>query len=387
MKKRKIVGVTGIRSEYDILSSVFRKIDAHPKLDLELIVTGAHLSEAHGYTLREIEKDEFKIADKILNLINSDQEAGRIKGLGIQLSGMVQTIVRTTPDMVLVLGDREEAMTTALIGAYMNIPVAHLCGGDRVVGNVDDQVRHAVTKLAHLHFVTNKESYQRILQLGEQPFRVFNVGNPGLDRLVETPQLPQEELFTSLKIKRADVSAPFIVVVQHPLSSEVDQAYDQMKTTLEAVQKLGMLTILVRPNSDAGSMQIQRAIQEYGHLPNLHVFNHIQRTEFVNVLRHAACLVGNSSLGIMEAPLLKLPVVNVGNRQKERLAAENVTFVPHTVTAICEAVRTAISDPGYRKKIANCSNPYGDGTASQKIADILADIPVDRTLLIKDITY
>lgn len=194
MNKRIVLGVTGIRSEYDIMSSVFAAIEKHPQLDLQLIVTGAHLADSYGYTVKDIKNDGFKIADEIESLINGDMLSSRVKGLAIQLQGMVQTVVRVKPDFLLVLGDREEAMSTALIGAYMNIPVAHIAGGDRVIGNVDDQVRHAVTKLAHIHFVTNQESYERVISMGEQPFRVFNTGNPGLDRLLEVKDLSYEQL-------------------------------------------------------------------------------------------------------------------------------------------------------------------------------------------------
>jgi GDP/UDP-N,N'-diacetylbacillosamine 2-epimerase (hydrolysing) len=386
MKKRSVLGVTGIRSDYDILSSVFKAIQQHPGLELELIVTGAHLSHAFGYTVSEIEKDGFAIADKILSLISSDNEAGRIKGLGIQISDMVQTVSRVNPDLLLVLGDREEAMSTALVGAYLNIPVAHLCGGDRVVGNVDDQVRHAVTKLAHLHFVTNQDSFERVIRLGEQPFRVFNVGNPGLDRLLDTPELSKAELFERLEIQ-ADPAAPYIVLIQHPLSSEVQDSYSQMRRTLEAVEKMGILTILISPNSDAGSHQIRKAIGEFDFLSNLVSFANLPRLEFVNLLRHAMCLLGNSSAGILEAPILKLPVVNVGNRQKQRLTAGNVEFVPHEVGAICRAVEKAVYDTAYRQGVGRCGNPYGDGQSSQRIADILASVPINSELLIKEITY
>lgn len=165
MKKRVILGVTGIRSEYDIMSSVFEAIHNDSRLDLELLVTGAHLSDAYGNTIEDIKRDGFKVADEVESLINGDSHSARVKGLAIQLQGMIQTVTRLKPDFLLVLGDREESMSTALVGAYMNIPVAHIAGGDRVVGNVDDQVRHAVTKLAHLHFVTNAESYERIIKL------------------------------------------------------------------------------------------------------------------------------------------------------------------------------------------------------------------------------
>lgn len=383
---RKIVGVTGIRSEYDIMSSVFKAIEEHPQLDLELIVTGAHLADSYGYTINDIRNDGFKIADEIESLVNGDRLSSRVKGLAVQLQGMVQTVVRVKPDFLLVLGDREESMSTALIGAYMNIPVAHIAGGDWVVGNVDDQVRHAVTKLAHIHFVTNQESYERVVSMGEQPFRVFNTGNPGLDRLVKVNELSYEQLSKRLGFELKE-GEPFILLIQHVISTEVEQAYFQMKETLEAVKELGVKTIISYPNSDAGGQQMIKAISEYSHLHNLYVAKNIPRLEFVNIMRKASCMLGNSSAGIMEAPLLGLPVVNVGNRQKGRLHAENVQFVPHDKNAICMAIRKAIYDKEYRIQVAKCSNPYGDGKSSEKIADILANIPIDGNLLIKDVAF
>ena len=383
---KRILGVTGIRSEYDIMSSVFRAIMDHPDLDLQLAVTGAHLSDAYGYTVDEIQKDGFVIADFIESLINSDQDSARVKGMGIQLQGLVQTVLRVKPDWLLVLGDREESMTTALVGAYMNIPVAHVAGGDRVVGNVDDQIRHAVTKLVHLHFATNIESADRIIKLGEQPFRVHNVGNPGLDRLLSVPELSATELSQRLGFQIGD-DEPLLVVIQHVISTEIDDAYSQMKETMEAVAELGLKTVLSYPNTDAGGQQMIRAIREFKSLPNLYTAKNIPRLEFVNLFRRASCLVGNSSAGILEAPILKLPVVNVGNRQKGRLHAENVTFVPHEKTCIISAVQRAVFDPKYREEVSNCSNPYGNGQSANKIAELLAITEINDKLLIKDITF
>ena len=384
--KRKIMGITGIRSEYDIMSSVFRAIDSHSDLDLQLVVTGAHLSEAYGHTIDEIHKDGFVVVDEIESLLNGDQASCRVKGLAVQLQGLVQTVARKKPDILLVLGDREESMTTALVGAYMNIPVAHIGGGDRVVGNVDDQVRHAVTKLAHLHFVTNSESAERIIRLGEQPFRVFDVGNPGLDRLLEATIIDAVELSRRLDFS-IDDGEPLILLIQHVISTESDQAYEQMKASLDAVKKLGIKTILSYPNSDAGGQQMIRAIHEYDSLPFLYVAKNIPRLEFVNLMRRASCMLGNSSAGILEAPLLKLPVINVGNRQRGRLHAENVQFVPHDRDQISAAIQRAIHDESYRDSVVTCSNPYGDGKSSARVADILASTSIDDTLMIKDITY
>ena len=385
-KKRLILGVTGIRSEYDIMSSVFQAINNHHNLELQIIVTGAHLSEAYGHTIDEIHKDGFVVADEIESLLNGDQASFRVKGLAIQLQGLVQTVARIKPDILLVLGDREEAMTTALVGSYMNIPVAHLCGGDRVIGNVDDQVRHAVTKLSHLHFVTNKESFERILRLGEQSSRIFEVGNPGLDRILEVPFIDAKELSRNLDFSIFD-GEPIILLIQHVISTEINQAYEQMKASLEAVRELRIKTILSYPNSDAGGQQMIRAINEYDALPFLYVAKNIPRLEFVNLMRRTSCLLGNSSAGILEAPLLKLPVINVGNRQRGRLNAGNVQFVSHDKDQILAAIKRAIYDNSYRNSVAKCSNPYGDGKSSARVANILASTSIDDNLMIKDITY
>ena len=385
-KKRLILSITGIRSEYDIMSSVYKAIDNHPDLILRLVVTGAHLSESYGRTINEIHKDGFTIVEEVESLLNSDQLSSRVKGLAIQLQGLVQVVSRIKPDILLVLGDREEAMTTALVGAYMNIPVAHICGGDRVIGNVDDQIRHAVTKLAHLHFVTNSESAERVTRLGEQDFRIFNVGNPGLERLIGVPVIDADELSNRLSFKILE-GEPFLILIQHVISSEKDDAYRQMKETLEAIKELGVKTFLSYPNSDAGGQEMIRAVREYESLPNLFISKNIPRLEFVNLMRRASCLVGNSSAGILEAPLLKLPVVNIGNRQRGRLHAENVQFVAHDRGEIVKATRRALYDEIYRNQVSGCNNPYGNGDASRQIADVLASVTLDQKLLIKDITY
>jgi len=384
--KRLILGVTGIRSDYDLKSSVFRAIDDHQDLEIQLVVTGAHLSDSYGFTVDQIRSDGYLVADEVESLLNGDLAPTRVKGLAIQLQGIVQTVARLCPDILLVLGDREESITTALVGAYMNIPIAHVGGGDRAIGNVDDQVRHAVTKLAHIHFATNPESAKRILRLGEQSFRVFDVGNPGLDRLLQTPSIDADELSSRLGFIIKD-DEPFIMLIQHVISTEIEQAYEQMKITLEAVRELGIKTVLSYPNSDAGGQQMIRAIREYDSFPFIYAAKNIPRLEFVNLMRRASCLLGNSSAGLLEAPLLKLPVINVGNRQEGRLHAENVEFVRHDKREIVAALQRAVFDEHYRAKVRLCSNPYGDGHSSIRIADLLASIPLNEELLIKDITY
>ena len=386
MLRRKVLGVTGIRSDYDILAEVFREITLRPELELELVVLGAHLSEFYGGTVKEIEADGFKIADEIISLFNSNSLQGRAKGLGVQIQGLAQSIARIKPDVILVLGDREESIAAALAGAYLEIPVAHIAGGDRVVGNVDDQVRHAVSKLSQIHFATNSESAARLIKMGEQEFRVFDTGNPGLDRFLRISTIPIQEIFHELGLEwRPDEK--YILLIQHVISSEADYAYQQMAESLRAVEEFGVNTLVIYPNSDAGSMELIRAIQDFKHVPNLAVVRNIRRDLFVNLMRGASCLLGNSSAGIMEAPLLKLPVVNVGNRQKGRLHAENIIFVPHEKAKIISALKSSLYDSSTIRDIRNCRSPYGDGHSAVKIARIIAEIPFDENLRQKDMTY
>lgn len=387
MKKRVIYAVTGIRSEYDILYPVLKAIARRRTLELGLIVAGAHLSRKHGYTVKNIERDGFRIIKKISSLSPGDSDIDRLKSLSVELSKMSRVIAAHRPDFLLVVGDREEAMNTGIIGQYLNIPVAHISGGDRAIGNVDDQVRHAVTKLAHVHLPTNSESAERIRRLGEQRFRIFNVGNPGLDRILDTPCVTKASLMQFFGWDKREAVKPLLMVIQHSLSTEISAAYGQMKETMEAVIKTGMNAVVNYPNTDAGSRAIIRCIREYRQRPTVKIFKHIPKLQFVNALRHADCLLGNSSAGILEAPILKLPVINVGNRQKGRLHADNVQFVAHNRNKIVQAIQKAVFDKNYRKRVAKCSNPYGDGHTGERIADILSRIRVDERLLVKDITY
>lgn len=384
---RKVLAVTGIRSEYDILSSVFKAIDEHPDLALEVCVTGAHLSAAFGETVNQIKADGFTIADEVESLINGDRKSSRIRGAAVQLLGMIQCAERIKPDFLLVLGDREESLTTAAMGAYLDIPTAHIGGGDKVIGNVDDQVRHAVTKLAHIHFPTNALSAERIIKLGEESFRVFNVGNPGLDRLRATPQMSRAELFSWYGFPGDWLDKPLIIVVQHVISSEAEYGYEQMKATMEALEELAYPAVISYPNSDAGSRGIVQAIEEYRHLDFLRIFHNVPRLEFVNTLRQAGCLLGNSSLGVLEAPFMKLPTINVGNRQKGRLHGDNIIFIDHEPKAIIEAVKRCLFDEDFKSKVVNGVNPFGDGHSSEKIAEVFATISIDQKLLFKELTY
>ena len=340
--ERRVLFTTGIRSDYDILYAVMRVVNQHPKTKVDLVVTGAHLAELYGHTVEQVEFDEFNIVARIESLLNSDTAAGRVKSAAIQLVSLVDVFAQIQPGILVAMGDREEALTVAMAGAYMGIPVAHIGGGDYADdANVDNAVRHAVTKLAHLHLVTTPKSAERVINMGEEPWRVHVVGAPGLDRLLTTETISREELSDQLEL---DVTGgPLVVVIQHSISTEISEAGWQMQTTLQGIVNLGVRTLVSYPNSDAGGRQIIKVIDEFTALyPHVHTYRNLPRLVFVNLLRNADVLVGNSSCGIIEAPLLKLPVVNVGRRQVGREHAENVIFVQHDIDQIQQAIRQAL---------------------------------------------
>lgn len=385
--KRTILFTTGIRSDYDILYSVMRAVDQHPQMEAGLVITGAHLAELYGHTVEQVEHDGFRVVARIESLLNSNTAAGRVKSAAIQLQSLVDVFTQVHPAIAVAMADREEALTVAMAGAYMGIPIAHIGGGDHADdSNVDNAVRHAVTKLAHLHLVTTSRSAERVIRLGEEPWRVHVVGASGLDRLLTEEAISPRVLSDALDFDIAQ--GPLAVVIQHSISTEIEEAGLQMRTTLEAIAGLGIRTLISYPNSDAGSHQIIHVIEDFAaRYPFMQAYKNLPRSIFVNLLRHADVLVGNSSCGIIEAPLLKLPVVNVGRRQVGREHAKNVLFVQHDIGQIQEAVHKALSDPEFGARVRACQNPYGDGHAGERIAKILAETPFDERLLAKRNTF
>jgi len=387
MKKKRIMVITAIRSEYNILHPIITAIKKNPLLELKLIVTGAHLSPSFGSTVKDIEKDGFKIEERIESLLDSDSPSGRVKSIAIQIFSLINTVERLNPDIIIAPFDREEALTAAIIGTYLNVPVVHIGGGDKVEGNVDDYVRHAVTKLSHLHFPTTKENADRIVKMGEEKWRVHVVGNPGLDKFRTTKKIPKKELSKILNFNFSN--KPLVILLQHPLSTEYKKSRNQIKITLEALQELEYNTVIIKPNSDGGSRSVIQEIDNFTSKFNfMKSYVTLERSVFVNLMRVADVLVGNSSCGICEAPLLKLPVVNIGMRQKERLHAENVIFIPHDKEKIKNAINKTLYDKKFLEKIKSCKNPYGDGKTGERITQILADMPYDKKeLLIKKMVY
>jgi GDP/UDP-N,N'-diacetylbacillosamine 2-epimerase (hydrolysing) len=380
---RKIAVVTGTRAEYGIFKSVLREIEANPELNLSLIVIGMHLSAEFGYTVKEIEEDGFKIDAKIDVLHSEDTGAAMSKSIGRCMVKTAGALEKIKPDVLLILGDRSEMLAGAVSATYMGIPIAHIHGGD-ISGNVDEPVRHAITKLAHIHFAATKESADRIIQMGEEPWRVHVVGAPGLDLILNEKMPEPREIARKYGL---DLSKPILLVVQHSVITEVDDAPNQIRETLETIVEMGYQTILIYPNADAGGRRMIGVIREYEKYPFIKTFRSVLHKEYLSLMKLASVMVGNSSSGIIEAPSFRLPVVNIGTRQKGRQRAENVIDVNYDKEEIKMAIQKALYDKKFKEKVKNCKNFYGDGKAGMRIVNVLSEVKIDKKLLEKRMTY
>ncbi len=376
---RKIMAITGTRAEYGIWRPVFKAIESHPSLSLSLIVTGSHLSLVFGKTIDEIEQDGFLIAKKVDIIPEYDYDANKEAAISVGrcITGIADAIQQVKPDILLILGDRGEMLSGAIAATYMNIPIAHLHGGE-VSGSIDEGIRHAITKLSHIHFPATKKSAQRIIRMGEDKSRVFLVGAPGLDTILTEP-------LTEDSRKQFGIKQDFILLVQHSVVTEVNDTERQIRATMEAVVSIGMQAIVLYPNADPGSQTIIKVINEFHNPPMIQVVKSLPHKTYLSLMKYAQVLVGNSSSGIIEAASFHLPVINIGTRQQGRQRAANVIDVNYKKEEIIEAIKFAISDEEFKAKVLakECKNPYGDGKASKRIAGILSKIEINNQLLQK----
>lgn len=380
---RKICVITGTRANYGRLKTVMNAILEHPELELKLIVTGMHLIPEFGYTVTEIEKDGYTIDARVDMHLSNDTGAGMCKSLGLGLIGMTQAIESIQPDMILILGDRDEDLAGAIIGAHMNIPVAHIHGGE-VTGTIDESIRHATTKFSHIHFAATLGSKERLLKLGEVEEYVFNVGSPGLDAILNREYNTRDQVFNKFNL---DNSRKLIIVAQHPVTTQKQRAAQQMRQTMEAIKELGEQTILIYPNADAGGREMIDVIKEYENLDFISTYRNINFEDYLGLLKYADAMVGNSSSGIMEAPSYYLPVVNLGTRQDGREQASNILNIEHDKQLIKEAIEKCLYDKHFIQQVNECINPYGDGNTGARIANILAEIEINNRLIQKKIAY
>jgi len=383
MKRKKVAVIASSRATYGYKKRIIKMIRESDKLELQLIVTGMHLLKEHGYSVEEIEKDGHLIAAKVDMMVGGEHPAAWAKSIGVEIQGLAQVFQMLDPDLVLVTGDRAEMLGAAVTAAYMNKPVAHIQAGD-LSGHIDGAARHAITKLSHIHFPSCEDSATRVERMGEEPWRIFNVGAPQLDDIVHSERLSTEELGELFGL---DFDSQIVLVIQHPVLVENTRSRQQMVETLEAVKALGLPAMVIYPNVDAGKDGIIEVIKSYERIGSIRAFKNLDRQVFLSVLSSVSVLVGNSSCGILEAPTLKLPVVNIGNRQRGRMQANNVINVGYDRGRILQAMKKALYDEDFKKALASCVNPYGDGNSSEKIVEVLENIEVNSRLLDKRMTY
>ncbi len=385
MQKRKILFITGIRSDFYIQNPIINAVKKSKLLKEYVVVSGAHLSKEFGFTVKEIMKKKYNIIGKIKNLEVFDKHSSRLKSASKQLSKLIKILEKIKPDFIIAPYDREESITAALAGAYMNIPVAHLGAGDRTRVNIDGVIRHSVTKLSNLSFCFTKENAERVKKMGEEKWRVFNVGHTAFDRYQKSKKLSIGHLsnYLNLNINQE----PLLLLIQHPVSNWIGKTKIHYRISLSAVDALNLPTVIIKSNSDPGSTIMKNIFKNFKFKnKKVRYFENLPEEIFINLMKSAKVLIGNSSMGVLEAPYLKIPVVNVGLRQKDRQNAGNINFVSHKKSAIIKAVKKCLFDKKYLKHIKSLKNPYKKG-AAEKIVKILSKIKLNEKLLNKRITY
>lgn len=380
---KKICVVLGSRANYSSIKSVMRAVKAHPDLELQVVLTASALLDRYGAVANLIEADGFEIAARVNMLIEGETPTTMAKSTGLGLLELPTIFETLKPDFVVSVGDRFETVSTAVAAAFMNIPLAHTMGGE-VTGTIDESIRHAITKFAHLHFPATKDARQRIIKLGEPEETVHLVGCPRVDLVSEmlgkNGSVDLEKYLVGGVGETIDLGKPFVIVSQHPVTTEYGQSQDQITTSLKAVRKSGLQAIVLWPNPDAGAEDIARGIRkwrEQGLADHMHFIKNLPIDAYIALMERTACLVGNSSSGIREGAFIGTPVVNVGTRQAGRERGKNVIEVPHDTDAIFDALQKQVAHGRY-----DCDTTYGDGKAGPRIAEILskADVRIQKRI-------
>lgn len=381
--KRRIAVVTSSRADYSHLYWPLRLLLEHPGVDLRLIAMASHLSPEFGATVREIEQDGIPIAARIESLLSSDSDVGMAKSIGVAVLSLADALGSLRPDLLLLIADRYEMLAPAAVALSLRIPMAHIEGGEISEGAIDDAVRNALTKMSHVHFTSTETARARVIAMGEEPWRVHRAGAPSLDHLRRSRLLSRGEVEARCGV---DFSTPSLLVTYHPVTLERDTTVEahSLFAALEAVAARGDAQLLFcYPNADAGS----RALIEHTHAflarqPASRIFVNLDPVMYWSLLRCVDVMIGNSSSGIMETGSFALPTVNVGIRQKGRERARNILDAEASTGAIVARIAEARS-PEFRARLADMTNPYGDGHAAERIVEVLTTVPLGPELLIK----
>lgn len=367
---RRIAVFTGTRAEYGLLYWLMKELQSSESFELKIIVSGSHLSPEFGETWRQIENDGFSINEKVEMLLSSNTPVGVVKSMGLGAISFAETLDRLKPDLLVILGDRFEALAIAQAALIMRTPIAHLHGGEITEGAYDDAIRHAITKMSSLHFTSTEVYRQRVIQMGEMPETVFNVGALGLDSLFRSEPMAKHELSNAIDF---ELSAPYFLVTYHPVTladEDPDQTFRSILTALDCFPSHQV--ILTYPNADNGGRSIIPILENYSQQNPYRVFaiNSLGLRRYHGALRHAAAVIGNSSSGIIEAPSYGIPTVNIGARQRGRVAAKSVLHCSTDSAAITRAIELAIS-PNFSEQCREVNNEYGSGNAAAQIVSIL----------------
>lgn len=381
---KKICIYTSNRSEYTRLKSVMKAIQKHPSLELYTVIAGSHLLFRYGLTKCNIQKDGFPIHEEIYTVVEGENPVAMGKSAGLSIVELTTCFTNLKPDYLVIVGDRYDVLPAVITASYLNIPVAHIQGGE-ITGSIDEVIRHVVTKFSHLHFPATKKAKEVIISMGEHPDRVFTVGCPSIDLLLETKNISKKELFLDEDFKENDrkklnPSKPFLLVIQHPVTTEYEKSYSQIIETLKALYQLKIQTVMLYPNLDAGSDYIVQGITRFNSKYSMDKFlvlrKHFSMDQFFNLLKHADCIVGNSSAGIRESCYFGTPAVNIGTRQNFRERGSNVVQVDYNSGQIIQAINKQLKHGKYSPEYV-----YGNGKSGGKIADVLAkvEVPIQKT--------
>jgi UDP-N-acetylglucosamine 2-epimerase (non-hydrolysing)/GDP/UDP-N,N'-diacetylbacillosamine 2-epimerase (hydrolysing) len=376
-KRRRIGVVTTSRADYSHLYWPLRELQARPEIELGVFALGPHLSPEFGTTVHEIERDGFPMQARIECLLSSDTDTGMAKTIGLAILSLADALTAWRPDLLLLIADRYEMLAPAATALAMRIPIAHIEGGEVSQGAIDDQVRNALTKMAHVHFTSTETARHRVIAMGEESWRIHRAGAPSLDHLCRSKLLDRRSLEERLGVQ---FTSPSLIAAWHPVTILRDTNVEANSLFAALVQHRGQI-LFVYPNADAGShalIERTRALAETR--AETHIFVNLDAVTYWSLLGQVDGMVGNSSSGIMEAASFALPVVNVGMRQQGRERARNIIDAPAETSAICAALTEAL-DPAFRTGLRGMSNPYGDGTAAVRIANVLETVPLEGLLI------
>lgn len=376
--KRRICVVTGTRAEYGLLHWVMAGIRQAPGLELQVIATGTHLSPEFGLTYQEIERDGFRIDRKVEMLLSSDTAVGISKAVGLAVIGMAEALEQLRPDLMFVLGDRFEMLAAATAATLARVPIAHAHGGETTEGAFDEAIRHSITKMSHLHFVAAQEYGRRVVQLGEDPARVFVVGGLGIDSILRLPLLSREQLEASLGF---ELGSKNLLVTFHPVTLENATAADQLSELLAALDDLpDTRLIFTMPNADTGGRVLMQMIEHFVTTrPHARAYTSLGQLRYLSCVKHVDGVVGNSSSGLIEVPVFRKGTINIGDRQRGRLKADSVIDCVPQRRAISAALDKLYSPP-FQQRLAQVRNPYGEGGASDRIVNTLMQHPLEGIL-------